>query len=93
MESNIDVICFLQIILESKDQIRIDLIRNFQDEFWNDENIKDEKLNEILSELAYDLDFYEPNEEWRKEAPNYFGDDKLEELINSAIFKLKNLDT
>ncbi len=88
-----EILNFLQIILESRDQIRIDLIRNFQDEVWNDENIKDEKLNEILSELAYDLDFYEPNEKWRKEAPNYFGDDKLEELINSAIFKLKNLDT
>lgn len=45
------------------------LVAKFQELVWSDEN-----ANEILSELAYDLDFYEPNEALRKEAPSYYGD-------------------
>jgi hypothetical protein len=60
------------------------LISEFQELIWNDEN-----ANEILSELAYDLDFYEPNEEWRKESLNYYGDGRLEEVIKTAIQKLQ----
>ncbi len=60
------------------------LIKKFQELIWNDEN-----ANEILSELAYDLDFYEPNEEWRKEDPSYYGDVQLEALIKQALHKLR----
>lgn len=60
------------------------LIDEFQQQIWDDQN-----ANEILSELAYDLDFYEPNEKLRRESESYYGDDKLEELLNSAIQKLK----
>lgn len=60
------------------------LISEFQELIWNDEN-----ANEILPELAYDLDFYEPNEEWRKEDPSYYGDDRLEVVIKTAIQKLQ----
>ena len=56
--------------------LRKQLIKEFQEFVWNGEN-----TNEILSELAYDLDFYEPNKKWEKEDINYFGDDKLEEEI------------
>jgi hypothetical protein len=63
---------------------RKQLISEFQELIWNDEN-----ANELLSELAYDLDFYEPNEEWRKEDSGYYGDEKLENEIKSAIQKLK----
>jgi len=73
----------LEQILQDK-QNRSMLIKEFQELIWNDEN-----ANEILSELAYDLDFYEPNEEWRKEDPSYYGDDRLEEEIQAAIQKLK----
>ena len=61
----------------------------FQDEVWNDESIQNKTLNEILSELAYDLDFYEPNEEWRKVSPSYYGDDSLDEVVKAAIQKLQ----
>ncbi len=60
------------------------LVSDFQKLIWNDEN-----SNEILSELAQDLDFYEPNEELRKESSSYYGDDRLEEEIKSAIQRLK----
>lgn len=46
---------------------RKQLISEFQELIWSDEN-----ANAILSGLAYDLDFYEPKEELRKEAPNYY---------------------
>jgi len=66
------------------------LISEFQELIWNDEILS---ANEILSDLAYDLDFYEPNEELRKEEPSYYSDDRLEEEITSAIQKLQELGT
>lgn len=89
MKSNVELIQFLQVILETEHPIRQKLIKQFQDEVWNDESIQDETLNEILSELAYDFDFYEPNEEWKKEDPSYYGDDRLEVVIKTAIQKLQ----
>lgn len=71
-----------KILTEKLDRRR--LISEFQELIWNNEN-----ASEILSELAYDLDFYEPNEELRKEDPSYYGDDRLEEEIKSVIQKLQ----
>jgi hypothetical protein len=60
------------------------LISEFHDLIWKDEN-----ANEILTELAYDLDFYEPKEELRKEDPSYYGDERLEEEVRLAIHKIQ----
>lgn len=87
MKSNIEIEELLKSILEYPSREK--LIKDFQDEVWNDDSIQDEVLNEILSELAYDLDFYEPNKEWRKEDQSYYGDDRLEEVIKKAIRKLQ----
>ncbi|MFT3945671.1 MAG: hypothetical protein QM763_01755 [Agriterribacter sp.] len=89
MKSNVELIQLLQVVLEAEQPIKQKLIKEFQDEVWNDESIQDENLNEILSELAYDLDFYEPNGEWRKEDPSYYGDDRLDVVIKTAIQKLQ----
>lgn len=89
MKSNVELIQLLQTVLVAEHRIKQELIKEFQDEVWNDESIQDETLNEILSQLAYDLDFYEPNEEWRKESLSYYGDDRLEEVVKSAIQKLQ----
>lgn len=51
---------------------------------WNNEN-----ASEILSALAYDLDFYEPNEELRKVDSSDYGDYRLEEELNLVIQKLQ----
>jgi hypothetical protein len=59
-----------------------------QSRIWDDKIIDDEALNSILSELAYDLDFYEPNEELRKESSNYYGNDYLHTLIQESINKI-----
>lgn len=73
----------VQILQDKKN--RDNLIKKFQEEVWNNDN-----ANEILSELAYDLDFYEPNEDWRKENSSYYGDERLEQEIKLALEKLKS---
>ena len=59
-------------------------ISEFQESIWNAEN-----ANEILTELAYQLDFYEPDETERRKEPSYFGDDKLAVEVALAIQQLK----
>ncbi len=71
-------------ILENKLN-REKLISEFQNLVWNSED-----SNDILSELAYDLDYYEADELKRKEDPSYYGDDHLENLIREAIKKLED---
>jgi hypothetical protein len=62
------------------------LIKEFQNQVWNDEISK----NNILSELAYDLDFYEPDSALRLHDHSYYGDEILEREINLALKKLKS---
>lgn len=73
----------LEKILTDKSN-RKQLVSEFQELIWNDEN-----ASEILSELAYDLDFYEPDENLRRQDQSYYGDERLEEEIKSALQKLK----
>ena len=74
----------LQQILRDKSN-RKQLIKEFQQQVWHNEDLG----NEILSELAYDLDFYEPDSALRAEDASYYGDDKLEQEIKSVLKKLK----
>lgn len=78
--------------LSSSQEKRIKAIKDFQNIVWDDTSIQDEELNDILTDTAYILDFYEPNEEWRKEDPSYYGDDRLEKEIKIAIQKLQALN-
>ena len=48
----------------------------------------DEDIQQIFSDLAYDLNFYD-NEPDRDEALGYYGDDKLQEVVTTAI---KNIE-
>ena len=89
MEPITEIIDSLNKILLEKEPVRMELVKSFQNKVWNDEDAKDEVLNEILSELAYDLDFYEPNEAWRKEDVSYYSDERLNELIKAAIKKIE----
>ncbi len=63
------------------------LIKEFQEKVWNSET-PDEPGFEILSELAFDLDFYEPDEKRRREDFSYYGDERLNTEIELAIQKL-----
>lgn len=89
MKSIFEIVQSLKYILSVRYSERIALVKKFQNEIWNDESVRDERLNEILSELAYDLDFYEPNEEWKGESSNYYGDEILENLIKSGMRKIE----
>lgn len=84
-----EIIDNLNKILEETEPAKTELIKSLQNKIWYDESIKDDTLNEILTELSYDLDFYEPNEEWRREDISYYGSKRLEEVLKFALYKLK----
>jgi len=44
---------------------------------------------DIFDEIAYDLDYYEPDERLRREDLSFYGDDRLEIEIKSALEKLR----
>lgn len=75
----------LEKILSSPKQKKIELIIKFQELVWNDESIKNNEIEEVLSTIAYDLDFYEPNERKRKEDPSFYGENRLEHEIKSTL--------
>lgn len=80
-----ELLTILNIILELKDN-KIELIRKFQNQIWN---INESNIEcEILNELAYDLDYYEPDLNLRKEDPSYYGEDILLHKIKSTINRL-----
>jgi hypothetical protein len=83
------LIDLLNVALVYSGETRLKAIKDFQNIVWDDTSIEDEVVNDILTDIAYILDFYEPNDEWRHEAPNYYGDDKLEEEIKYAMQKLE----
>jgi hypothetical protein len=89
MKSSVELIQILNRILNVSTSEKVTLVKTLQNEIWNDESLQDKALNEILSELAYDLDFYEPNEIWKKESPNYYGDERLDEIIKSGIQRIE----
>jgi hypothetical protein len=77
----------LKQILTSKSN-RKQLINEFQNQVWNEHlNISEPILN-VLSELAYDLDYYEPDDVLRSQYDSYFGNDKLEQEIQIALNKI-----
>jgi hypothetical protein len=75
-------------ILENK-MDRASKVKICQDIIWNSEidNLS-EVQNEILSDLAHDLDFYEPNPDWRSQDSSFYGEDRLECEIREALSKL-----
>lgn len=76
----------------NNDSKRIELIKKFQEEIWNISNEEEPgNILEILRDLAYDLDFYEPDPSKRNESISYFGDDRLQEEIRSSLKKIEKL--
>jgi len=62
------------------------LVKDFQEQIWGMEDDNDEF--KILTRLAYDLDFYEPDSEMRKESSSFFDEKKMKELVKEALEKL-----
>lgn len=79
----------LEKIVRSEGPERERLIKEFQQYIWDDPNDLSVFDTEVLAELAHDLDFYESDENARKEDPSFYGDERLEREIRHALEKLK----
>jgi hypothetical protein len=66
-------------------------IRELQNKIWDETNDLNDDLQEILSDLAYNLNFYERDERYRDEDLGYYGDDKLSRIVDEAINKIETL--
>lgn len=65
-------------------------IRRLEGLVWDTEKfIGGEHMDELLRDLAYDLGYYEPDADARSEYAGYYGDDRLEDYIRSALTKLR----
>ena len=73
------LIFILRKILNENDNFQIEiLVKEYQKLIWDNQTINNSDTSfEILSELAQDLDYYEPNPKWRKEYPSYYGNEKF----------------
>lgn len=48
----------------------------------------DQRIYEVLSDLAHDLSFFEQNADLRSEDPSYYGDERLEREVETAFQRL-----
>lgn len=69
---------------------RLEHLRRFQEAVWGEEVADaDPDVDDLLGELAYDLDFYEPDPRARAEDPSFFGDERLEREVRAALDRLR----
>lgn len=85
-----NILAILSRIAEST-EIDADSVKEFQRLVWIAQVPVAEQGDAwgILSELAYDLDFWEPDSKLREEDPSYYGDERAREEIRLAIRKLR----
>lgn len=89
MKSSEELRNLLVKIINEPEPTKSSLIRSFQNYIWESENTNyDEPLSTILIELAYDLDFYEPNEIWKKEDMSYYDESKLNVMLKDILGKI-----
>jgi hypothetical protein len=71
---------------------RSETIKEAQSLVWDLRKVSmNAEVYDVLADLAYDLDFFEPNQEMRKEDPSFYGEERLEEEIRVALRKLARL--
>jgi hypothetical protein len=83
-----DIKFLLDKILRTYAEERSIVIRQLQDKIWDEPGVQDEELMSMLTDLASDLNFYEPEERDRNESLGYYDDEKLNTLVNKAIEKI-----
>jgi len=89
MKSVAEVIHVLGQILESGGTARLELVKYFQSEAWADDSGIDDLIDDLVFEIAYDMDFYQPNEAWRKQEPSLYGDERLDEMLKEWIYTIE----
>lgn len=71
-------------------ELRVQLIQAFQKSVWQPSEISEnDRVEEILKDLALDLDYYVLDPDKRREDPSYYGDERVEEEIRSSLKKLE----
>jgi len=83
-----ELIILLKEILKNE---KIELISEFQNKVWDIKITEKDEVLEILSELAYDLDYFEPDQELLKEDPSFFNYDILKKEIKEALGKIERI--
>jgi len=90
MKTN-EITQMLRNILQFDGKARAEAIKNFQNAIWEPTPETDSQpWYDIANDLALDIDYYEPNPEWRRECFSFYGDEKLEEIINTALRDLRD---
>ena len=75
----------LEKAFKTEGQERFDNINFFLKEVWEDEAITDEKINDLLTDIAYDLEFYEPsNGDWSIDTSIYYDGEKMDRMLDEA---------
>jgi len=70
---------------------RKEFISRFQNEVWNaDDEFLASAAGEVFSDLAHDLEYYEPDPVRQSESGSYFGDERLESLVRKALADLES---
>jgi len=68
---------------------RLEHVKRFQELVWDTKRIgSDPEIQRMLRDVAYDLDFYEPDERARAEDPSLYGDTCLVREIEQALQRL-----
>ncbi|HEV8270849.1 MAG TPA: hypothetical protein VGQ04_06045 [Chitinophagaceae bacterium] len=84
-----EVIALLNKIERTYASERSKTIGELQNKIWNEPELQNEELY-FLQDLAGDLNFYEPVERDRDAALGYYDDDRLLELIGTALKKIES---
>ena len=71
----------------------MEAIRSVQTMILDEPDMPDENIQQVFSDLAYDLNFYEDEPRDRDEALGYYGDERLVEVIDTAIKKIEEFET
>lgn len=75
-------------------KINSKLLKEFQLKVLNSEIIsKDAHVESLIRDLAYDLDYYEPDEIKRKEELSFFGDERAVELVIATYDKIIKIES
>lgn len=83
-----------EIINSDLNELKISKIQAFQEMmFLQDTPLNNDKLEEELVNLAYDLEYYEPNIDNREEGISYLGNDELNQKISRIIDDLDAWDS
>jgi hypothetical protein len=84
-----EFVSILRAILESQSG-KQELVGKFQKLVWSTHPRElQSREDEILRDLAYDLDFYEGDPKIRREDFSFYGDERLEAEIVAALEKLE----